>query len=204
MKIYEYSQAPNCRRVRMFLAEKGIEDVAFVPVDIARGENLSDDYRRRDFNGKVPVMELEDGTSIAESVAIKRYFEEQYPENPLFGRDAQEKAVVEMWVRRAEFNLMFNVGMAFQHTTGFFSDRMNTFPDYGEDCAGKARAFFGQLDRHLADNRYLAGDYFSVADISMLCALDFGKVVNLRPSAEEHPHLKRWRDELSERPSARA
>ncbi|WP_237058613.1 glutathione S-transferase family protein [Microbulbifer sediminum] len=204
MRIYEYAQAPNCRRVRMFLAEKGIEDVEFVPVDIARGENRTDEYRRKDFNGKVPVLELQDGTAIAESVAIKRYFEELHPEKPLFGRDPHEKAVVEMWVRRAEFNLMFNVGMCFQHTTGFFADRMNTFPDYGEDCGSKARAFFEQLDQHLENNRFLAGDYFSVADISMLCALDFGKVVNLRPSAEQHPHLERWRDELSERPSARA
>ncbi|SDJ54234.1 glutathione S-transferase family protein [Microbulbifer yueqingensis] len=204
MKIYEYAQAPNCRRVRMFLAEKGIEGVEFVPVDIARGENRTDDYRRKDFNGKVPVLELDDGTTIAESVAIKRYLEELYPEQPLFGRDAKERARVEMWNRRAEFNLMVNVGMCFQHTTGFFADRMTTFPEYGEECGRKALAFFDELDRHLADNRYLAGDYYSVADIGMVCALDFGKVVNLRPSADKHPHLKRWRDELNERPSARA
>ncbi|WP_323844695.1 glutathione S-transferase family protein [Microbulbifer magnicolonia] len=202
MKIYEYASAPNCRRVRMYLAEKGLE-VEYVPVDIAKGENLTAAYRTRDVNAKVPVLELDDGSCIAESVAIQRYFEELHPEPPLFGRDAREKAQVEMWNRRADFNMMFNVGMCFQHTSGFFSDRMNVYPEFGEDAGKKALKFFDVLDQHLSDHEYLCGDYFSVADIGMLCSLDFGKVVKLRPDAKQHPHLTRWRAQLSVRPSAK-
>lgn len=203
MRIYEYAAAPNCRRVRMYLAEKGIE-VAYVPVDITGGENLSAEYRSRDVNGKVPVLELDDGNCIAESVAIQRYFEELYPEPPLFGRDPQEKARVEMWNRRADFNMMMNVGGCFQHSSGFFADRMKTFPEFGEECGNKAIKFFEVLDRHLSECEYLAGDYFSVADIGMLCSLDFGKVVKLRPDGDRHPNLVRWREQLNARPSAKA
>ena len=203
MKIYEYAGAPNCRRVRMYLAEKGLE-VDYVPVDIARGENLSAEFRTKDVNAKVPVLELEDGHCIAESVAIQRYFEELHPEPALFGRDAKEKALVEMWNRRADFNMMSNVGMCFQHTSGIFKDRMNVFADFGEDAGKKALKFFDVLDQHLSDHEYLVGDYFSAADIGMLCSMDFGKVVNLRPDAEKHPNLIRWREQLNARPSARA
>lgn len=203
MKIFEYASAPNCRRVRMYLAEKGIE-VEYVPVDITKGENLTEEYRRKDVNAKVPVMELDDGSHIAESVAIQRYFEELNPEPPLFGRDAKEKALVEMWLRRADMNMMLNVGGAFQHASGFFADRMKTFPDYGEECSRKVIKFFDVLNNHLADNKYLVGDYFSVADIGMLCAMDFGKVMKLQPDAEKHPNLVRWRNTLKERPSFKA
>jgi glutathione S-transferase len=203
MKIFEYASAPNCRRVRMYLAEKGLT-AEYVPVDLAKGENLSEEYQRRDINKKVPVLELNDGTHIAESVAIQRYFEELHPEPPLFGRDAKEKALVEMWNRRADFNMMLTVGLCFQHTSGFFSDRMKVIPEFGDECGKKTLEFFDVLDAHLANNQYLVGDYYSVADIGMLCSLDFGKVVNLRPGAEAHPHLLRWRTELVARPSAKA
>lgn len=203
MKIYEYASAPNCRRVRMYLAEKGLE-VEYVPVDIAKGENLTAEFRTKDVNAKVPVLELEDGTCIAESVAIQRYFEELHPEPALFGRDAKEKALVEMWNRRADFNLMMSVGMCFQHCSGFFADRMAVFPEFGEDAGKKAADFFDVLDQHLSDQEFLVGDYFSVADIGMLCSMDFGKVVNLRPDGAKHPNLTRWREQLKTRPSARA
>ncbi|WP_346836781.1 glutathione S-transferase family protein [Microbulbifer sp. SAOS-129_SWC] len=203
MKIYEYAAAPNCRRVRMYLAEKGL-DIDLVPVDITKGENLSAEYRQRDINAKVPVLELDDGSHIAESVAIKRYFEELHPQPPLFGRDPQEKALVEMWNRRADFNMMFNVGMCFQHTSGAFADRMKVFPEFGEEAGRKTSKFFDVLDHHLANSEFLVGDYFSVADIGMLCSMEFGRVVKLRPDAEKHPHLTRWREQLNSRPSARA
>ena len=203
MKIYEYASAPNCRRVRMFLAEKGLE-VEYVPVDITKGENLTAEFRTKDVNAKVPVLELDDGSCIAESVAIQRYFEELQPEPALFGRNPLERAQVEMWNRRADFNMMINVGMCFQHTSGIFADRMKVFPEFGEDAGERVQKFFGALDQHLSDHEYLAGDYFSVADIGMLCSMDFGKVVKLRPDADKHPHLIRWREQLSARPSARA
>lgn len=202
MKLFDYQAAPNCRRVRMYLMEKGIK-VESVAVDLASGENLSEEYRRMDVNAKVPVLELDDGGYLAESVAIQRYFEELHPEPPLFGRDPKEKALVEMWNRRSDFNMMLNVGMCFQHSSGFFADRMKVIPEYGEECGRKARDFFDVLNAHLAHNRFLVGDYFSVADIGMLCALDFGKVIKLRPDPERQPHLVRWREELNSRPSAR-
>ncbi|MFA0810768.1 glutathione S-transferase family protein [Microbulbifer epialgicus] len=203
MKIYEFAGAPNCRRVRMYLAEKGI-DVELVPVDITKGENLTQEFRTKDVNKKVPVLELDDGTHIAESVAIQRYFEELHPEPPLFGRDAKEKAQVEMWSRRADFNLMFAVGMCFQHVSGFFKDRMNVYPEFGEESGRRAIEFMSVLNDHLSDHEYLVGDYFSVADIGMICSLDFGKVQNLRPDAEKHPHLIRWREQLKKRSSFNA
>ncbi|AWF82058.1 glutathione S-transferase [Microbulbifer sp. A4B17] len=203
MKIYEFATAPNCRRVRMFMAEKGL-DAEYVGVDITKGENLSSEFRSKDINKKVPVMELDDGTYIAESVAIQRYFEELHPEPPLFGRSPKEKALVEMWNRRADFNLMFPVGMCFQHVSGFFKDRMNVYPDFGEDSGKRALKFMDALDNHFSDHEYLVGDYFSVADISMVCSLDFGKVQNLRPDPSKHSHLIRWREQLKERPSFKA
>ncbi|MEW5248186.1 glutathione S-transferase family protein [Microbulbifer sp. 2201CG32-9] len=203
MRIYEYTKAPNCRRVRVFLAEKGL-DMEFVQVDIASGENLTPEYRARDANAKVPVLELSDGTCIAESVAIQRYLEELHPEPALFGRDPRERALVEMWNRRADFNLMFNIGMNFQHSSGFFADRMELFPEFGRECGRKAMQFLSTLDQHLASSPYLVDEYYSVADISMLCALDFGKVVKIRPDTSEHPNLVRWHTAVSQRPSARA
>lgn len=203
MKIYEYAVAPNCRRVRMYLAEKDL-DIPFVQVDIAKGENLTPEFRSMNANTKVPVLALDDGTHITESVAIQRYFEELHPEPPLFGRDAREKALVEMWGRRADFNLMLTVGMCFQHVSGFFKDRMNVYPAFGEDAGKHAMQFMGVLNDHLSDHEYLVGDYFSVADIGMVCGLDFGKVQNLRPDAEKHPHLIRWREQLKQRPSFNA
>ncbi|WP_299585043.1 glutathione S-transferase family protein [uncultured Microbulbifer sp.] len=203
MKIYEFASAPNCRRVRMYLAEKGI-DTEFVHVDITKGENLSPEFRSKDINKKVPILELDDGTYISESVAIQRYFEELHPEPALFGRDAKEKALVEMWTRRADFNLMFPVGMCFQHVSGFFKDRMNVYPEFGEDSGKHALKFMDALNDHFSDHEYLLGDYFSAADISMVCSLDFGKVQNLRPDTEKHPHLIRWREQLKQRPSFKA
>ncbi|BBM04239.1 glutathione S-transferase family protein [Microbulbifer sp. GL-2] len=203
MKIYEFASAPNCRRVRMYLAEKGI-DVEFAPVDITKGENLTPEFRSKDINKKVPVLQLDDGTHIAESVAIQRYFEELHPSPPLFGRNAKEKALVEMWTRRADFNLMLSVGMCFQHVSGFFKDRMNVYPEFGEDAGKRAMKFMGVLNDHFSDHEYLIDDYFSVADIGMVCSLDFGKVQNLRPDAEKHPHLIRWREQLKLRPSFKA
>ncbi|WP_444931705.1 glutathione S-transferase family protein [Microbulbifer sp. SSSA002] len=203
MKIYEFAVAPNCRRVRMYMAEKGL-DAEYIAVDIAKGENLSSEFRSKDINKKVPVMELDDGTYIAESVAIQRYVEELHPEPPLFGRDPKEKAQVEMWNRRADFNLMLPVTMCFQHVAGFFKDRMNIYPDFGEDAGKRAVTFMDTLDSHLSDHEFLVGDYFSVADISMVCALDFGKVQNLRPDPAKHSHLIRWREQLKERRSFNA
>ncbi len=202
MKIYETSSAPNARRVRIFLAEKNIP-MEYIQVDIVKGENLSADFLRKNPTGKIPVLELDDGTHIGESVAICRYFEELYPEIPLMGTTAQEKAVIEMWQRRVELHFLFSVGMCFQHVTGYFKDRMNPIKEWGEEAGKQALGFMKLLDTRLADSPYVAGETFSIADITALCAMDFARVVKLSPK-EDQTNLLRWHKQVSDRPSASA
>ncbi len=200
MKIYQTKAAPNPRRVRMFLAEKGI-DIDYVEVDLAAGENLTDEMRAKNPTTKIPFLELDDGTCIGETVAICRYFEELNSENPLMGRTPLEKAQVEMWQRRVEFHFMLPVGMCFQHTSGYFKDRMTPVIEWGEVCGINAVKYFHDLNEHFKDSQYLVGDYFSIADINLLCAIDFARVVKIRPNAE-YVHLLEWHKRVSSRPSA--
>lgn len=203
MKLYETKTAPNPRRVRMFLAEKGITDVEYIQLDLVAGDNLSEEMRAKNPTTKVPFLELDDGTCIGETLAICRYFEEIQPEPPLMGRTPLEKAQVEMWQRRVEFYFMLQIGMCFQHSTGYFKDRMTPVPEWGAEAGKNAATYMKELNEHLATSRYMVGDYFSVADINLICALDFARVIKLRPS-EEYTHLLRWYDEVSSRPSAKA
>ena len=199
MKIYQTRTAPNPRRVRIFLAEKGI-DIDYVEVDIAAGENLTNEMRAKNSTTKIPFLELDDGTCIGETIAIFRYFEETNPENPLMGRTPLEKAQVEMWQRRIEFHLMMPVGMCFQHTTGYFKDRMKPVLEWGQISGENAFTYFSELNEHLKESSYLVGEYFSIADIVLLCAIDFARVVKIRPS-DEHVNLLRWYKNVSARPS---
>lgn len=202
MRIIEAKTAPNARRVRMFLAEKGLLDqVEFEQVDIQAGANLSAEYRAKNMTTKVPTLVLDDGTCIGESVAICRYFEVLQPEPSLMGQGALAQASIEMWQRRAEFHLMLPVGMCFQHTTGYFKDRMLPVPAYGEECGRQAQVFMGQLNEHLRNHTYLAGEQFSIADITALCAIDFARVVKIRLQ-DDWVHLQRWHKAVSARPSA--
>ncbi|MBA56006.1 MAG: glutathione S-transferase [Pseudomonadales bacterium] len=202
MKIYETKTAPNPRRVRIFLAEKGI-DMEYVELDIAAGENLNETNRAKNVTTKVPYLELDDGTCIGESIAICRYFEELQPEPPLFGTNPLQKAQVEMWQRRVEFYFLLAVGMSFQHSTGYFKDRMTPVPAWGVESGKSAVEFLDVLETHLKDNTYLCGEYFSVADITLLCALDFARVIKIRLQ-EQHPNLQRWYALVSSRESAKA
>ena len=202
MKIYETKTAPNPRRVRMFLAEKGI-DVDYVQVDIQKGENLTAEMRAKNPLGKIPILELEDGTCIAETDAICTYFEALHPEPSLMGTTPIEKATISMWQRQVEFAFMMQIGMCFQHTTGYFKDRMVPVPEYGKEAGINAAKYLNILERRLAVKPYIAGDNFSIADITALCALDFARVVNVRIE-EKHEHLKRWYDNVSSRASAKA
>ncbi|MCL6269682.1 glutathione S-transferase family protein [Sansalvadorimonas sp. 2012CJ34-2] len=203
MKIYETHSAPNPRRVRVFLAEKGIADVEYIQVDIQKGDNLKPEVLARNPLGKVPYLELDDGTCISETVAICRYFEELQPEPSLMGSTPQEKAEIEMWQRLCEFYFSLPVGMCFQHTTGYFSDRMNPVKEWGIEAGKNAAKFMSLIDNQLAENKYVAGDTFSIADITLLCAVDFARVIKLRMT-EEHPNLQRWHALVSSRESAKA
>jgi glutathione S-transferase len=202
VKLYDSTLAPNPRRVRIFLAEKGIE-VPRVQVDLGKAENRQPPFLAKNPLGGVPVLELDDGTCIAESVAICRYFEEQQPEPPLLGIDARDKAIVEMWQRRVELQLFANVTGAFRHTHDFFKGRIEQVPAFGEACKRAAAKNLEWLDQELSGRPYIAGDRFTIADITALCAIDFGRVAGIRIGAEQK-NLTRWHEAVSSRPSAKA
>ncbi len=203
MKIYSSTVAPNPRRVRIFLAEKGIE-VPYEDVDIGAAVNRKPEFRRNiNPMGEVPVLELDDGTHIAESVAICRYFEELHPDPPLFGVGARERALVEMWNRRMEFQVLLPVAQTFRNTSEFFKGRIAQVPQYAEVCRAAAEKIYTWLDEELAARRFIAGDRFTIADITALCAVDFARVSKIRIRPEQK-NLARWREEVSARPSAKA
>jgi len=203
MKIYEMKIAPNPRRVRIFLAEKEIDNIEFVQMDLQKGENLSEEFRKKSPLTKVPVLELDDGQCICETLAICRYFEERFPEKSLMGKSPLEKANIEMWQRWVELYFFLPTGMCFQHTSGYFKDRMNPIKAWGEECHSQVTKFMTFMNRHLATRDYLAGDAFSIADITALCAMDFNRVNDISIS-DDQPHLKRWYQLVSSRPSAKA
>jgi len=202
VKIYNSSTAPNPRRVRIFLAEKGIQ-VPYEEVDIGKAVNRSPEFRKKNPMGTVPVLELDDGTCIAESVAICRYFEETQPDPPLMGVDARDRAVVEMWQRRMEFELLWPVANSFRHRHEFFKGRIPQVPEFAEVSRQAAESSLAWLDGVLADRPFIAGERYTIADISALCAVDFGRVSKLRILPEQQ-NLARWYEAVSARPSAKA
>lgn len=201
MKLYTTPRAPNPRRVRIFLAEKGIvlDEEA---VDLGRLEHKRDGYAVINPLQQVPVLELDDGTRIAESMAICRYFEELHPEPPLFGTDNLDRALVEMWQRRMEFALLYRVSQAFRHAHPAMAE-METpqVAEWGEINKPKVLEALAWLDGELSGRSYVAGDRFTVADITALVAVDFMKPARI-PQPEGHHHLWRWHAEVSARPSA--
>ncbi len=201
MKLYE-SPSPNARRVQVFMAEKGV-DCERVPVDIRAGENITPEFLAKNPGGRVPVLELDDGTFLAESIAICRYLEGLHPEPNLFGSDPLSSAQIEMWQRRVEMLFMAEVAGAFRNITGFFKDRETCVKEWGEVCAAKAPKALQMFDDQLANNTYLAGDTFSVADITLAIALDFAKMVQV-VELPELPNISRWYAEVSARPSLSA
>jgi glutathione S-transferase len=202
MKLYDSQAAPNPRRVRIFLAEKGIQ-VPMVQVDLAKAENRKPEFLRLNPMGGVPVLELDDGTLLAESVAICRYFEETKPNPPLFGVDARDRALVEMWQRRMELEIFNTITGTFRNTHAFFKGRIPQVPEYGEVCRQAAEKRLVWLDEVLASRPFVAGDRFTIADITALCGIDFGRISQIRIQ-EGQKNLKRWHDAVSSRPSAKA
>ena len=198
MKILETRMAPNPRRVRIFLAEKGIQ-VPFEEVDLMKGELKTDAFTKLNKLQRVPVMVLDDGTAICESIAICRYFEELQPEPPLFGTGPVGRAMVEMWQRRME-----SVASAFRHLHPAMANlEVPQVPAWGEANKPRAHEMLQILDEQLAANRYVAGDAYSVADITALVAVDFMKPARVtRPAGLAN--FERWYGEVSSRPSAKA
>lgn len=202
MKIYEFTQAPNPRRVRIFLAEKGIT-VPLEQVNLATADNRKPEFLKINPMGGVPVLELDDGTLIAESVAVCRYFEETHPQPPLFGTDAKSKAIVEMWQRRMELEILSMTAGSFRNTSDFFKGRIPQVKEYGEVCKNAALKRLEWLDTELANREFIAGDKYTIADITALVGIDFGRTTGIK-IAENQKNLARWHQTVSSRPSAKA
>ncbi len=203
MKLYDGGRAPNPRRVRIFLAEKGI-DIPTEQVDLGTLQQRSQAYTAINPMQRVPALVLDDGTVIAESIAICRYFEGLYPEPPLFGRGALDCALVEMWNRRAELHLLFPVASVFQHQHPAMKQMVNPqVPDWGEANKPRVAAFLQFLDGELKARPYVAGANYTVADITAMVAVDFMRVSKLAVP-EELGNVRRWHQAVSTRPSAAA
>lgn len=203
MKIIETKSAPNPRRVRIFLAEKGIT-VPFEEIEFKKENFRSEAFTKLNPMQRIPVLVLDDGRSLSETVAICRYFEELHPEPALFGKGAYGKAEVEMWQRRMELNLLNPVAQAFRHLHPSMAGlEVPQVKDWGEANKGRAVEMLTLMDRHLADNRFLCGDSYSIADITGLVSMDF-----MRPARVQLPetctNVARWHKEISARPSAKA
>lgn len=203
MKIIEMKPAPNPRRVRIFLAEKGIA-VPFEQIDLGKGDHKAPGFTRINPMQRVPVLVLEDGTAIAESVAICRYFECLNPEPALFGRGPVEIATIEMWQRRMEHGFLFHVQQVFRHLHPKMAEtEVPQVPAWAEANRPRVYETLCFLDKELAGRPFIAGERYSIADITALVAVDFMKPAKLaRPP--ELTHLARWYDAVSSRPSASA
>ena len=203
MKLYDAGRAPNPRRVRVFLAEKGVT-VPIVSIDLARLEHKAPAYVAVNPLQRTPALELDDGTVISESIAICRYFEELHAEPPLFGTGVLERARVEMWQRRLEFGLLGTVAAVFRHLHPAMAEmEVPQVAAWGETNKPRVIEFLRFLDGELADRRFIAGDRFSVADITGLVGLDFMKPAKLS-LPDDLANVRRWHAELAARPSAQA
>ena len=207
MKLYDYGMAPNPRRARIFLAEKGIDNVDIVQVDLGNREQLSDDFRAINPSCIVPALVLDDGTLITESVAICRYFEELQSSPPLMGRDAKEKALVEMWQRRVELQGMLPAGDTFRNSGKRWTDRALAGPvNYAQIPQlidrGRARVehFLGVLNEQLGVSEFVATEIFTIADITAFILIEFAGWSKIEIPAE-YGALQRWYQSIKARPS---
>ena len=203
MELIDGGRAPSPRRVRIFLAEKGV-DVPRRQIDFAGLEQFGDAFTAVNPMQRVPVLILDDGTAISETMAICRYFEALHPEPNLFGRDAREIALVEMWNRRVELNFYGAVSSAFRHLSAAMAvSEKPQIAEWGEANKAKALAFLAVLDRELGTRQFVAGGRFTVADITTLATVDFMRAPKIEMPAGMK-HVLRWHAEVSARPSAKA
>jgi glutathione S-transferase len=203
MKLYDGGRAPNPRRVKVFLAEKGIS-VPTEQIDLGKMAHKSASYTAINPLQRVPALELDDGTIITESIAICRYVERLHPEPPLFGTDAKDMALVEMWERRIEFHLLAPIAHVFRNSHPAMKEmEVPQVPAWAEANKPRVMEFLALLDRELGERPYVAGPRYSVADITGMIAVDFLKPAKLAVP-EAMSNLKRWHEEVSARPSAKA
>jgi glutathione S-transferase len=203
MKLYDSKMAPNPRRTRIFMAEKGVS-VPTEQVDMMKMEHKTAEYTAINPLQRMPVLVLDDGTVIAESLAICRYFDVLHPEPPLFGVDAKEIALVEMWSRRVENNFFATVAAVFRHLHPAMKElEVPQVPAWAEANKPRVTQFLELLDTELGKHEFIAGDRFTVADITALCTVDFMKPARLAVP-EGAANVKRWHVAVSARPSAKA
>jgi glutathione S-transferase len=202
MKLHDLKAGTNPRRVRIFLAEKGLT-IPRVEVDMPGGENRREPFLKINPMGAMPVLELDDGTHIAESIAICRYFEELHPNPPLFGATMLERALVEMWNRRMELEITRPLQEAFVHLSPYWVGKREQVPEVGKFAQKTALARMAWLDGELAKRPFIAGDRYTVADITAQCGILLGKNTGT-PIPAELTNLSRWFAEVSSRPTARA
>ena len=211
MKLYDTTGAPNPRRVRIFMAEKGVE-CEKVELNIVKGENLSEEFLAVNPRGMMPTMVLDDGTVIDETVAICRYIEEAHPEPALMGTDATHKAQVEMRQRHMEWDGLIPAMESFRNSFPGFSSRglggnvgeVAAIPEMVERGQASLIRFYESLDAYLADNEFVAGDSFSIADITALCTIDFAAGAARVPIPESCTNVLRWHEAVSSRDSVKA
>jgi glutathione S-transferase len=203
MKLYNHAVAPNPRRVRIFAAEKGIE-LSLEEVDILAGQSRTPEFLAKNSSGGVPVLELDNGSYLSESVAICRYLEGLHPEPNLLGRDLREQTEIERWNRRMELELFAAIGRTVQNTSPIFQGRFKQFPDYGEAQRALVYQRLERMDRELNGHQFVAGDRFTIADITALVAIDIGGRLADIKIAPELANLTRWHELVSSRPSAKA
>ena len=204
MKLYTAVRAPNPRRVEMFLAEKGISTIERVVVDLNTHEHKNAGFLACNPLATVPVLELDDGRCLAESRAICTYIETLYPEPNLMGINGEERAFIEMVDRQIEFYLFARIAHCIRHThPGLAVLEQPQFADFGESQGHKMREIARWFDGHLASRPYVAGDRFTIADITAFCAIEFARLVKFKPGDEGMTHLQAWRDRIAERPGSR-
>lgn len=200
MKLYELAPTPSARRVSIFLAEKGL-NIPRVNVDIRGGENLTAEFRAKSVNGRIPLLELDDGSYLCESIAICRYLDEIHPSvNSLFGNTALERAKIEMWQRIIELQGLMVAFQAFRNLSGVYKDRENCVEAWGKESRQRVIDFLPTLDQQLAQSPFIGCDRFSIADITAYVFISFIKKLDIEV-ADDLPYLQAWFTTMAQRPA---
>jgi glutathione S-transferase len=203
MKLYDSYRAPNPRRVRWFMAEKGIDDIEVVNVNVFEGEHRKPDYLAKMGMANVPALEMDDGTCITESVAICRYLESLYPEPNMFGRDPKETAVIEMWSRRTEMLLANPLMMTVRHSHPALAALEKQVPEVADTNRAAATRALKVFERRLAQSEFIAADRVTIADVLAATAIDFSRMAKFTVP-EEFGHVRRWYEAMMNREAAKA
>ncbi|MFM2477486.1 glutathione S-transferase family protein [Celerinatantimonas sp. MCCC 1A17872] len=199
MKLYETPSTPNCLRVSLFLAEKGM-DIPREIIDVRAGDNLKEDFCKKSVNGLVPTLELDNGDYLCESIAICRYFEEIHPHPALFGQSHLERAQIEMWQRIIELQGIVLIAQAIRNLKQVYKDRENCIEDWGYEALLRFRKILPKIEAQLAAHQYIAGSSFSVADISTFIMLKMASKMEIEID-QQWPSIHRWQKEISQRPA---